>query len=76
MELLCKQADDNELIMTVSFVKKNYFEFFGRKLIEGRASDALVSDNNAVLTRSAAYSLFGNESAIGKNSDLSLVTDG
>lgn len=70
-ELLCKQADDNELIMTVSFVKKNYFEFFGQKLIEGRASDALVSDNNVVLTRSAAYSLFGNESAIGKNVNIS-----
>ena len=70
-EMLCKQADDKELIMSVSFVKKNYFEFFGRDLIEGRASDALVSDNNVVLTRSAAYSLFGNESVIGKNVNIS-----
>ena len=71
IEMLCSGADDNELIMSISFVKKNYFDFFGRELIEGRASDALVSDENIVLTRSAAYSLFGNESAIGKNVNIS-----
>ena len=70
-ELLCRSVGDQEMLMGVSFVKKNYFDFFGHPLLEGRAIDALVSDNNVVLTRSAAYSLFGNEPVMGKNIEIS-----
>lgn len=63
-----KWAVDGEQLINIetALVKKNYFDFFGYELIEGSTKDALVSDNNIVLTRSCALRLFGSESAMGK----------
>ena len=48
------------------FAKKNFFDFFSFKVLKGNPSEILLSDNNIVLTRSAALRLFGSEDVIGK----------
>ena len=48
------------------FARKNFFEFFSFKVLKGNPSEILLSDNNIVLTRSAALRLFGTEDVIGK----------
>ena len=67
----CKLQDNKDVMLTVSFVKKNFFDFFSYELIEGNPKEALVSDDNIVLTRSAALRLFGTEHAVGKSVNLS-----
>ena len=48
------------------FARKNFFDFFSFKVLKGNPSEILLSDNNIVLTRSAALRLFGSEDVIGK----------
>ncbi|MCC3861282.1 ABC transporter permease [Pseudemcibacter aquimaris] len=56
---------DNKLYQTVSFVDPNYFEFFGNNFIQGN-QNALKNQNNMVLSRIAADTLFPGENPIGK----------
>ncbi|WP_300726392.1 FtsX-like permease family protein [uncultured Bacteroides sp.] len=64
----------NGSFYTVSamFVKENFFDFFGFPLLRGDSRQAMVSKEQAVITRSAAIRLFGTEDVIGK----SLTEDG
>ncbi len=60
--------DDRRMEMKTYLVKKNFFTFFsGFRIIAGTAKDALVSNDNVVLTRKGAIKLFGSvHDAVGK----------
>ena len=78
-EINCKVGGDQNFLVSMSFVKKNFFEFFSYDLVEGNPEEALVSDGSVVLTRSAALRLFGTEHVIGRTVEAtvgSLVVTG
>lgn len=60
--------DGKRFDMKTYLVKKNFFTFFsGFKIFDGTAKDALVGDDNVVLTRKAAIKLFGTDrNVVGK----------
>ena len=67
----------NELTLATAFVNKNFFDFFGYKVINGDAESMLLSDDNAVLTRQAALKLFGSEeAAMGQTVRLAFASKG
>ena len=67
----------NELTLATAFVNKNFFDFFGYKVINGDAESMLLSDDNAVLTRQAALKLFGSEeAAMGQTVRLAFASEG
>lgn len=59
-------ADGNQMTLYVGMAKKNFFSFFGFPLLYGNPDDVLVSDDNAVISQSAAIKLFGTTDCIGK----------
>ena len=59
-------VDNKQVSINLLGARKNFFQFFSYKLIEGSAEQALVSDNSIVLTRSCANRFFGNQPALGK----------
>ena len=59
-------VDNKQVSINLLGARKNFFQFFSYKLIEGNAEQALVSDNSIVLTRSCANRFFGNQPALGK----------
>lgn len=64
-QLPYEMENGNETLVATSFVKKNFLEFFSYDLIEGNPEEALVSNDNIVVTRSAALKLFGTEHVMG-----------
>ena len=60
------KAGDAKYELNALIARKNFFSFFGYRLVEGRAEDVLQSATNIVLTRKGALKLFGTEQAIGK----------
>ena len=59
-------AQDKQITLNVSLVKKNFFDFFGFPLLYGNPEDVLSANDNAVISRSAAIKLFGTTDCIGK----------
>ena len=55
--------------------RKNFFEFFSYKLIEGNPEQALLSNTSIVLTRSCANMLFGGQPALGKTLHFPGIND-
>lgn len=50
----------------VYFANNDFFEIFSLKSIDGSLKDALVDPNTVVITKTLAYELFKDESAVGK----------
>lgn len=59
-------AEDNQITLYVGMAKKNFFSFFGFPLLYGNPDDVLISNDNAVISQSAAIKLFGTTDCIGK----------
>ena len=55
--------------------RKNFFEFFSYKLIEGKPEQVLLSNTSIVLTRSCANMLFGGQPALGKTLRIPNIGD-
>ena len=73
-ELECNLEDMQTIVAHTAFVKDNFFDFFGYKIIEGDAKTMLSADNNIVLTRSGAIKFFGTEKVVGKMLNLQFPT--
>ena len=59
-------VDEKPVNIKLLTARKNFFEFFSYKLIEGNPEQVLLSNTSIVLTRSCANMLFGGEPALGK----------
>ncbi|OUP26322.1 ABC transporter permease [Bacteroides sp. An19] len=55
--------------------RKNFFQFFSYKLIEGNPEQVLLSNTSIVLTRSCANMLFGGQPALGKTLRFPNIND-
>lgn len=75
VDLECDLGNSQTTTTATAFVKENFFDFFGYKVLEGEAKTMLLADNNAVLTRSGAIKLFGTEQAIGKMVNLQFMPE-
>ncbi|MGP1437053.1 MAG: ABC transporter permease [Phocaeicola sp.] len=63
--VIAKVGDTNYELNSL-IVRKNFYSFFGYRLVEGKAEDVLQGPTNVVLTRKGAVKLFGTEHAVGK----------
>ena len=59
-------AEDKQMSLYVGMAKKNFFSFFGFPLLYGNPDDVLISNDNAVISQSAAIKMFGTTDCIGK----------
>lgn len=59
-------SEDKQMTLYVGMAKKNFFSFFGFPLLYGNPDDVLISNDNAVISRSAAIKMFGTTDCIGK----------
>ena len=59
-------VDEKPVNIKLLTTRKNFFEFFSYKLIEGNPEQVLLSNTSIVLTRSCANMLFGGQPALGK----------
>ena len=59
-------SEDKQMTLYVSMAKKNFFSFFGFPLLYGNPDDVLISNDNAVISQSAAIKMFGTTDCIGK----------
>ena len=75
VDLECDLGNSQTTTTATAFVKENFFDFFGYKIIDGDAKTMLLANNNAVLTRSGAIKLFSTEQVIGKTVDLQFMPE-
>jgi putative ABC transport system permease protein len=68
-----KQKDRNHLLEDLYLVSSNFFDVFDFKLLEGDRNRVLDAPEKAVISKSYARQLFGEESPMGK--EIQLVND-
>lgn len=68
--------DNPPMSIYIEIARKNFFQFFSYKILQGNAEGALVSNNTITLTRSCAIKLFGtDQGALGKTVKLKAAKD-
>ena len=67
--------DEKPINIRLLISRKNFFQFFSYKLIEGNPEQVLLSNTSIVLTRSCANMLFGGQPALGKTLRFPNIND-
>ena len=60
-DLTGRAADQSVMKVSGLFVRENFYDFFGYRLLEGNPAEALCGDRQVILTRPAAIKLFGTD---------------
>ena len=67
--------DEKPINIRLLISRKNFFQFFSYKLIEGNPEQVLLSNTSIVLTCSCANMLFGGQPALGKTLRFPNIND-
>ena len=68
--LIIRCENGEASVIKVAFVGKNFFDFFGYKIIKGNTDSAMLPDQSIVMTRTAALRLFGSDDVMGNSFNI------